>query len=338
MKTYIYILFAFICCTTTAQETLKWSGSRPDGHAPISIMGDHTHGKGEFMVSYRSMYMNMEGLNRGSKNVPFTNALPPNDQYMVTPTQMQMTMHMLGVMYAPSDKITLMTMVNYIAQDMDHLTAMGGNFNTTSSGISDLKIGALYKIFNYKRQQLHAQIGISIPTGSIEQKGITPASAPNAMFLPYPMQNGSGTWDPELALTYLKQWNSISIGSQAKTTLRLQQNKLDYQLGNTYTWNNWVAVQASPWLSISGRFTMRALGKIKGNNPNLNPMMVITADTNNSGKTYAEAGIGCNLYTAKGKLKNLRFGFEAGLPLFQNMNGIQLNNKELIIAGVQYAF
>ncbi|MDJ0618591.1 MAG: hypothetical protein QNJ63_17915 [Calothrix sp. MO_192.B10] len=25
----------------------KWSGARPDGHAPIGVMGEHTHGKGE---------------------------------------------------------------------------------------------------------------------------------------------------------------------------------------------------------------------------------------------------------------------------------------------------
>ncbi|WP_299315572.1 transporter [uncultured Aquimarina sp.] len=340
MKTYIYAIILMVTQFISAQEgdkENKWSGSRPDGHAPISVMGDHTHGKGEFMFSYRYMYMNMEDLNRGSENVDFSNALPPNDIYMVTPTNMPMNMHMLGIMYAPNNKITLMAMVNYSSQEMDHLTAMGGAFKTESSGFGDTKIGALYKFFNKNKQQLHGQIGLSIPTGSIDKKDVTPASTPNETILPYPMQIGSGTWDTEIALTYLKQWNILSFGTQARTTLRIGENDNEYRLGNKYSLNNWIAVTAADWLSFSGRLELGATDKISGTNPDLNPMMVITADTANSGMTYTNAGLGFNLYAFKGSIKNLRLGFEASIPLFQNMNGIQLRNKETITLGLQYA-
>ncbi|WP_281987600.1 transporter [Aquimarina aggregata] len=338
MKKYIYALFIVATHFFYAQEeNTKWTGSRPDGHAPISVMGDHTHGKGEVMFSYRYMYMNMEDLNRGSENVPFSNALRPNDVYMVTPTSMPMNMHMLGMMYAPSDKITLVAMVNYLSSEMDHITAMGGTFTTESSGFGDTKISALYKFFNKNKQQLHAQAGISIPTGSIDKMDIIPASAPNQVILPYPMQIGSGTWDTELALTYLKQWNIISYGAQARTTLRIGENDNEYRLGNKYSFNNWLAVKAADWLSFSGRVELGAIDKIEGTNPALNPMMVITADTANSGMTYANAGLGLNLYAFKGSLKDLRLGFEAAVPLFQNMNGVQLRTKETLTLGLQYA-
>ncbi|MBQ4805599.1 transporter [Aquimarina sp. MMG015] len=340
MKKYIYVIIIMTAQFISGQEESKenkWSGSRPDGHAPISVMGDHTHGKGEFMFSYRYMYMNMEDLNRGSENVGFSNALRPNDVYMVTPTSMPMNMHMLGMMYAPSDKITLIAMVNYLSQEMDHLTAMNGVFTTESSGFGDTKIAALYKFFNKNKQQLHGQIGISIPTGSIDEKDVTPASTPNKVILPYPMQIGSGTWDTEIALTYLKQWNILSFGTQARTTLRVGENENEYRLGNKYSLNNWLAITATDWLSFSGRFEFGAIDKISGINPDLNPMMVITADTANSGMTYANAGLGFNLYAFKGSLKNLRLGFEAAIPLFQNMNGVQLRNKETITLGLQYA-
>ncbi|TPN85219.1 transporter [Aquimarina algicola] len=339
MKKYIYALFFGATSLISAQENTenKWSGSRPDGHAPISVMGDHTHGKGEIMFSYRYMYMNMEDLNRGSDNVPFSNALRPNDVYMVTPTKMPMQMHMLGMMYAPSDKITLMAMVNYLSSEMDHITAMGGTFTTESSGFGDTKLAAMYKFFNKNKQQLHAQVGLSIPTGSIDEEDVTPASAPNEVILPYPMQIGSGTWDAELALTYLKQWNVLSFGTQARTTLRLGENDNDYRMGNRYSLNNWLAIKASDWLSFSGRIEVGAIDKIEGANPVLSPMMVITADTANSGMTYANAGLGFNLYAFKGSFKNVRLGFEAALPLFQNMNGVQLRNKETLTIGLQYA-
>ncbi len=334
------ILFAAILMASTAihaqqtdNNTIKWSGNRPDGHAPISVMGDHTHGKGEFMFSYRYMRMNMDELNFGSENVSFDDALA---SYMVTPTTMPMNMHMLGAMYAPSDKITLMVMANYLSSEMDHLTRMGGTFITETSGFGDLSIAALYKFFNKNRQQLHGQVGFSIPVGSIDEQDVTPASIPNEVILPYPMQLGSGTLDTQLALTYLKQWDQLSFGTQARTTLRFGKNDNDYRLGNQYSINNWVSIKANDWISFSGRVEFGAVERIEGANPDLNPMMVITADITNSGKTYGEAGIGFNLYAFKGSLKNLRFGFEASLPLFQNLYGIQLREKETLTFGVQY--
>jgi len=47
-----------------AQNDIQWSSNRPDGHGPISIMGDHTHSKGEWMISYRFMNMTSDGLIR----------------------------------------------------------------------------------------------------------------------------------------------------------------------------------------------------------------------------------------------------------------------------------
>lgn len=43
--------------------------SAPDAHAPIGIMGDHLHGAGEFMVSYRFMQTNMEDNLQGSDSI-----------------------------------------------------------------------------------------------------------------------------------------------------------------------------------------------------------------------------------------------------------------------------
>ena len=36
------------------------AGLRPDNHAPITVMGDHIHEKGELMFSYRYMHMSMK--------------------------------------------------------------------------------------------------------------------------------------------------------------------------------------------------------------------------------------------------------------------------------------
>ena len=324
--------------TLTAQDkqdnTQKWSAGRPDGHAPISVMGDHLHGKGEWMFSYRYMYMHMEDLKQGSDDASFENAL---GQTMATPTRMPMNMHMLGAMFAPSSRITIMAMLNYISLEMDHITRMGGTFTTEAGGFGDIQISGMYQFLNKNRQALHGQVGVSLPTGSVTESDVIPASAPNVVELPYPMQIGSGTLDTHLGLTYLGQANKISWGSQIRGIFRFGNNSREFRYGNRYNLSGWLAVVATDWLSFSARIEGASVYRIEGVDPNLNPAMVITADTRNSGGTFINSGIGLNTYISNGTLKNLRFGLEFGYPLYQDLNGIQLKLKEALVFGVQYA-
>ena len=312
----------------------KWNSGRPDGHAPISVMGDHLHGKGELMLSYRYMYMDMSDLKRGGDDANFQDALA---NYMVTPTKMPMNMHMLGVMYAPSNKITLMAMVNLVSMEMEHITRMGGTFSTTASGFGDTKISALYKIMDKNRQVVHARLGLSIPTGSISEQDVTPASAPTATELPYPMQIGSGTFDPNLAVTYLYQGSVFSYGSQLSSLFRLGKNDRQYALGTRFAIDNWIGYKLTDWFSLTASLGHVWSGDIRGIDPNLNPMMVTTADTENSGGNILKTGLGFNVYVPEGPLKDIRFGFEFGYPLYQDLNGIQLKNKETLTLGLQYS-
>ena len=55
MKLKIFAVGAILSACTTLQ-----ADSVPDAHAPIGVMGDHTHAQGEWMFSYRFMHMSME--------------------------------------------------------------------------------------------------------------------------------------------------------------------------------------------------------------------------------------------------------------------------------------
>ena len=81
---------------SNAQEK-KWSANRADGHAPAGVMGDHTHHKGEWMVSYRYMYMDMQD---NINSTSLITAAAIHDMYMVAPEKMRMQMHMIGLMHA----------------------------------------------------------------------------------------------------------------------------------------------------------------------------------------------------------------------------------------------
>jgi hypothetical protein len=316
-----------------ASEPNQWTSARPDGHAPIGVMGDHTHGAGEFMVAYRYMFMNMEGNRDGTDNLSDQEVL---NQFPVSPVKMDMEMHMLGAMYAPTDDLTLMAMVSYVSKEMDHITRRGVRFTTNSEGFSDTKLTALYKILDRNRQRLHLNFGVSFPTGSINERDDTPAGS--NQILPYPMQIGSGTFDLLPGITYLGQTDQGSWGLQALSVLRLGENSNDYRLGNQFQLTGWIARNWLDWFGTSIRLTGKTWGDIHGADPRLNPMMIPTADPNLRGGTRVDLGLGVNLYAPRGTLQGTRLAIELELPIYQSLEGPQLETDWQLTVGLQAAF
>lgn len=312
----------------------NWTSGRPDGHAPISVMGDHTHSKGDWMFSYRFMTMNMDGMRGGTSDLSTADVLV---DYMITPEQMIMNMHMLGLMYAVSDNLTLMAMTNYTSLDMDLITRMGVSFKTKSEGIGDLKLSGLYKFLDKKGTRMHGNLTLSVPTGSIENKDETPMSNGNEVILPYPMQIGTGTWDVSPGVTYLRQNGNISWGGQATATLRLGENDREYTWGNKGTALGWFAYKTTEWLSFSAKLSGTVTDKISGRDAALNPTLVPTMDPDNFGGQQVWTGLGLNIYIPDGAFKNVRVGIEYELPVYQDLNGTQMKPVGMTTIGIQYS-
>lgn len=315
--------------------------SRPDGHAPIGVMGDHMHEAGETMLSYRYMYMNMDGNRDGTDRLSSPEVLA---NYPVSPTDMDMEMHMLGLMFAPRDWVTLMFSLPIVNVSMNHVTGMGGRFSTNANGLGDVKASALWGLYETECVEsestsghfFHLNTGVSLPTGEIDERDNTPlmAEAP----LPYPMQLGSGTVDLLPGITYRGYFDQISWGAQFSGTIRLGENDNDYSLGDKFETTHWVAYEFADWVSGSVRGLYSSLGNIDGADPQLNPMMVPTADPDRRGGERYDLGLGINLYAPSGALKGVRVAVEALLPLYQDLDGPQLETDVTWVAGVQGSF
>lgn len=313
----------------------KWTSARPDGHAPIGVMGEHTHHAGGFMLSYRYMLMNMDGMRIGTNRVSNQRVL---QDFMVTPTDMDMQMHMFGLMYAPTDYITLAGMVPYVKKSMNHLTRMGGRFKTESEGLGDIKFTGLIKVFDRSNQRIHLNAGMSFPTGSIDKKDDTPAGSNQQ--LPYPMQLGSGTFDLLPGITYLGQHRKISWGAQVSGTIRLGENDRDYSLGNRFDATAWGAWDWFNWVSTSARMDWQSWGNIDGADPALDPAIVPTADADLQGGNRLDLLFGINFYVPEGPtlIKNQRLAVEFGFPVYQDLDGPQLETDWVLWLGWQYTW
>ncbi len=121
------------------------------GNEPIGVMGAHAHEQGDWMFSYRYMRMEMDGNRDGTDRVSTDEVLA---DYMIAPESMTMEMHMRGAMYGVNDNITVMAMLPYVRKDMDHVTRMGGEFTTRTSGLGDIKLSGLFNINRWGMHEL----------------------------------------------------------------------------------------------------------------------------------------------------------------------------------------
>lgn len=304
-----------------------------DGDVPIGVMGGHTHEAGGIMLSYRYMEMHMKGNRDGTKRLSNSDVLA---NYMVTPTSMDMNMHMFGAMYAINDSLTVMGMLPYVTTSMKHLTRMRREFTTRAQGIGDVKISALYKINNGDGHKLHFNFGISLPTGSIDERDDTPAR--NNAKLPYPMQLGSGTYDLMPGVTYSVERQHYSWGTQAVATIRLGENDNNYTLGNKVDLSGWIQRKWSRVWSSSVRLNAQSWSDINGADPDLNPMMISTADPELRAGKRVDLLVGLSYHASNGAFKGNRFAFEIGKPVYQKLDGPQLETDLILTAGWQYSF
>ncbi|KJS39422.1 MAG: alpha-amylase [Hyphomonas sp. BRH_c22] len=327
------------------------------GHAPVGVMGDHLHGDGEWMVSYRFMRMEMAGSRDGTDTLSADDIVtsvanrffgvpmqPPT--LRVVPAEMAMDMHMVGLMYGLTDRVTLTAMTSFVTKDMDHITFQGpvgttelGSFTTKTSGFGDTTLGALIGVDRDGADRWHLNLAISLPTGSIDETGtiLTPMNTRPTVRLPYAMQLGSGTFDIKPGITYLGRSGDWSWGAQALGTIRLDENDEGYALGDRIEGTAWLAYDLSRNLSVGTRVKADSQGRIDGiDQAIIGPVQ--TADPDNFGGETAELLFGANYLFTNGPFAKNRLAIEAGLPVHRDLNGPQLESDWTLTLGWQRAF
>jgi hypothetical protein len=290
------------------------------------------HAAGEIMLSLRYGRMDMDGNRDGTSREGDGDVLR---DYPVAPTEMTGEMYMLGAMWAPSDAITLTGMLPYRRVSMDHTTRSGRDFTTRSDGIGDVRVSGLLRLHDSEVHHLHANLGFSAPTGSISEKDDTPMGRTR---LPYPMQLGSGTWDLLPGVTYSGRHSAWEWGAQASGTIRLGRNHRDYRLGHRWAVTGWVSRELTPWLSTSLRTDYQDWNDIEGDDDGLNPRLVPTADPELRGGRRLDLLFGVNFLVTGGALRGNRFAVEVGAPVWQHLDGPQLETDWRLTAGWQLAF
>lgn len=221
-----------------------------------------------------------------------------------TAESMRMRMHMLDLMLATSDDLTLMLMPQWLDMRMESRPLTGApalrpgqhvhNGPHSTGGLGDTGIYALLRLLDNPTAQSHLGLGLSVPTGDV---GITLRrmlqSDPGLTH--YGMQTGSGTWDFKPSLTYTAQQDNWSWGAQIAATLRLQaQNKSGFAFGNQLQASVWGGYRLGDALFATVRGSLRREGGLRGEFDQAHPDTSNLDFAGNYGGSYADLGLGLN--------------------------------------------
>jgi hypothetical protein len=348
------------------------SGSSSNGHehhqgvnAPAGVMFAHMLPKaGDMMAGYRYMWNSqsgslLHGTNPVSDSAIVAGGCEGNPCY-IKPSSMSMHMHMLDLVYAPTDWLTLMLMPQFVDMNMS-MGALDGAPPTQYSehighhiqnghetgGIGDLGLYALFKVFENSLHHIHATAGFSAPTGDVNIQ-LQRNHQTDGGFIHYGMQLGSGTWDFKPSLTYTGHIDQWSWGAQANGTVRMENaNTSGYALGDLFQTSVWGGYNLTNWLTASVRAVYTSQGAIKGQFKEftssggqqssiikLGPMDY----PSNYGGKFWDVGFGLSAYVPSGDLAGNRVSVEWLQPVSDDFNGYQLERDGALSATWSYHF
>ena len=295
--------------------------------APAGIMNDHVHEKGNWMISYQYMRMNMQNNIMGDQRIS-DNDIFTKYNYSMSPSKMTMDMHMIMIMYGVSDRFTMMAMTSYNTASMNMnmfstgrmqmpgMTAEAAMPNSQSiSGFGDTRLYGLYSIAKNDDIQIVGTMGLNIPTGSINKLAF-PEVYKN-LRADYIMQPGTGTVDFLPGISLLMLNDGFDWGAQVSGIIRPFYNTNGYHYGNEGIVELWAAKKWTSWLSSSIRIEAIADGSMAGSDANLYTLMEPSADAANYGGFKADIYPGINFYPGTFLSADIKLRLEYGLPLYQ---------------------
>lgn len=303
-----------------------------DGGSIDHSIHSHGHG-GMWMAEYKNERMYMDGLLDTKNNISPTDIVDIGGDYgySMSPTDMTMDMHMVMLMYHTRNYM-VMVMAHYMENSMGMLSFDGTESTMRSSGVADtiVTFDAPWKY------DIGYTVGLSIPTGSIDEHGPMQHTALNNTDTKYPygMQLGSGTWDLILGLDYEKSRGKLAWGVNWDYTLRTGTNDNDYTLGDKSVLDGWTRWNFNNTTTAMANLTLREVGTIDGADPELDPTMSPSADADNYGGRRIDLAVSAKYENAKMSSVEAQFV----LPIEQNLFGPQMKTEWIFGLSVGYMF
>lgn len=237
---------------------------------------------GTWQFDYRYSDVYFEGYRDGSEPLSVEDVLfrpgeaRTAENFPVVPTKMEQRVHLVDVSHDVAPGWRVSARVPWVQQRTNHVSIVPGfdTFDIETSGFGDISL--LVTRMSQARADRTSSVaaGITLPTGSIEERGETPRG-PGLMIVPYSMQIGSGTTDLLAGLSLggvraeLGRLGQASWTVSTQARLRMGANERGYRLGHQLTTE--LQLGTRPWARVwpLAGLTWAMSGRIVGEDSSL---------------------------------------------------------------------
>jgi hypothetical protein len=187
-------------------------------------------------------------------------------------------------------------------------------------GIGDLSVFGQYRFFNASATEASVLFGLEFPTGRTDDEDIDDVRFETEF------QPGSGSWDPFFGIAAQRSFGKIGLYTSLLYAV-ITEGSQDTDLGDCFSYN--AAISYTP---ISGELTWDLLLELNGEFKH--KQQIDGVDDPNSGGNTVLISPGMRL----GWNKRISAFFSFGIPVAQDLNGVQTDLDYRILTGIGVSF
>lgn len=305
---------------------------RPDGFGPPGLTSHFAMEPGEFLWSFTYRRDDQQGNRSGTTPLNQDDIL---DVFTVAPISMLTQTMNLELRLGLTNRVTIAVSAPFSLRDDVNVTETTF-FGSFTDDIGDVKASTLLSVLNEGPHILTVGMGVSIPTGEIDERGQTATSS--SAQLPFNMQTGSGSWDLIPSVSFMTQNGFGTFGAHVSSTIHLNENDRGYRLGDRFDMTAWTSYKVNDWIAVSARVLWEEWGSVTEVDPDTDPLEDPRANPFATGGTLIQIPWGVTIYMRDGLLKGNRFSIEYYYPVHEELNGPQLSADETVLVAWQVAF
>ena len=216
------------------------------------------------------------------------------------------------------------------------VTRLGAKTGSTN-GLGDTTLAAVVRLHRDATNQFNVNFGLSLPTGSTTDTMsllLPNGTAPYKRGF-YAMQPGSGTVDALPGAAYSGVSGVWSWGASYRARLPLDHNAEGWRYGDLHEFNIWGGYSWIPGVETTLRLNGSTQAAIQGHDAGITGYAQ-GANPAFYGGRQISLFAGAIVAGKRFGLDHAQFGLEAGIPLYQDLNGPQLARDWQVNLALRY--
>lgn len=310
--------------------------------APMGVFGADMPAKGKLVLAITPIWANLSGQligTRGASSQYIVATIPwwvdPTKTVRLVPQNIGVATQTGAISYGLSDALAVVVTASLVEKRLEALTFKGpsgiaplGRSYPDTFGLADFTTSAIYRIYEDPVHRIQANVGFAYPFSfNTARFDLLQAdgTVPNIRAF-YGMQPGSGTFDILPGVVYAGNIGPWSWGLCYRARLPLAKNPQNWRFGDLHEFNGWAGYTLIPGLTTTFRVSGVTQGRISGFDPEILGRAAPTNPAFYGGQRVELFGGG----VINGKLIGFdaaSIAFEAGLPVYQNLNGPQISKN-----------